>query len=282
MKPVIAALMISFLWDAEPSALATPYASGVTESGASVSFYLNEAADNVKVAFFNPKSTLDLGTLNRGQHTFPRGTATSYQIQVTKSATPVWTRISDDDTNALLHFFAPISLSVNRNPASTNFGRIYVLEDGGQAAGSRLTTEGIFVLNADISDAFGQGDSGLQAGLSAYDIWAGTGTSDRYDPFQIEVGSDDYVYISDANDPRGGLLRADPTVTSGEPVLTGIGNTVAPTIHTVLYGVHTRGSLGGGNLTVWATDGQWQNSAACNSILAGTSARAHCRTTPHP
>jgi hypothetical protein len=100
MKPVIAALMISFLWDAEPSALATPYASGVTESGGNVSFYLNEAADNVKVAFSNPNSTLDLGALNRGQHTFPRGTATSYQIQVTKSAPPVWTRISDDDTNA--------------------------------------------------------------------------------------------------------------------------------------------------------------------------------------
>jgi sugar lactone lactonase YvrE len=193
--------------------------------------------------------------------------AASFQIQVTKSAPPVWTRISDDDTNALLQFFAPISLSVNRNPASTNFGRIYVLEDGGQVSGSRLTTEGIFVLNADISDAFGQGDTGLQAGLSAYDIWAGTGGSDRYDPFQIEVGDDDYVYISDANDPRGGLLRADPAVTIGEPVLQGVGNTVAPTIHTVLYGVHPRGSLTASNLTVWATDGQWQGSTACNSVL---------------
>jgi hypothetical protein len=32
--------------------------------------------------------------------------------------------------------------------------------------------------------------------------------------------------------------------------------TTAPTIHTVLYGLHTKGSLSASNLTVWATDGQ--------------------------
>lgn len=265
LKKLVPILTAIFLLDAVNQTQATPYASGISESGGNVSFFLNEAADKVSVVFSGPGSTLDLGALDRGAHSFPRGTAASFQIQVTKSAPPVWTRISDDDTNALLQFFAPISLSVNRNPASTNFGRIYVLEDGGPVGGSRLTTEGIFVLNPDISDAFAQGDTGLQAGLSAYDIWAGTGGADRYDPYQIEVGDDDYVYISDANDPRGGLLRADPSVTIGEPVLEGIGNTIAPTIHTVLYGVHTKGSLAAGNLTVWATDGQW--SQGFNSVL---------------
>jgi hypothetical protein len=226
---------------------AVPYASTVSESGGTVSFRLNESAD-VKVVFAGPASTLDLGTgLPAGAYSFPRGGATSYQIQVTKSAPPLWTQISQD-TNSLLQFFAPLCISVNRNPASTNFGRIYVLEDGGQVGGGRLTTEGIFVLNPDITDAFAQGNGGLQAGLSPLNIWAGTGTSDRYDPFQIEVGDDDYVYISDANDPRGALLRADPTVTIGEQVLEGIGNTAAPGIHTVLYSVHATGSLAAGTL----------------------------------
>lgn len=247
---------------------AVPYASSVSESAGTVTFYLNEAADNVKVVFSGPGSTLDLGALARGSYNLPRGTAASYQIEVTKSAPPLWTQISDD-TNALLQFFAPISLSVNRNPASTNFGRIYVLEDGGQVGGGRLTSEGIFVLNADISDAFAQGNTGLQAGLGSFNIFAGTGGSDRYDPFQIEVGDDDYIYISDANDPRGGVLRADPTVTTGEPVLEGIGNAVATNIHTVLYGIHTKGSLSAGNLKVWCTDGQWLDNGnpANNSIL---------------
>ncbi len=243
---------------------AVPYASTVSESGGTVTFYLNESADNVKVVFSGPSSTLELGALNRGSYNFARGGSASYQIQVTKSAPPLWTQISED-TNVLVQFFAPISISINRNPASTNFGRIYVLEDGGQVGGGRLTTEGIFVLNPDISDAFAQGNSGLQAGLGALTIWAGAGGSDRYDPFQIEVGDDDYVYISDANDPRGGLLRAVPDISSGEIVLEGIGNTTAPTIHTVPYGVHTKGSLSASNLVVWATDGQWVG--ANNGVL---------------
>jgi hypothetical protein len=218
---ILALLTVGLLLIASPTG-ATPYASGVTNEAGTVSFVLNEPADNVKIVFNGPSSTLDLGALSRGAHAFAHSGATSFQIEVTKSAPPVWTRISDDDTNALLQFFAPICISVNRNPASPHFGRIYVLEDGGQVGGSRLTTEGIFVLNADITDAFSQGDFGLQAGLDAYGIWAGTGGSDRYDPFQIKVGDDDFVYISDANDPRGGILRTDPTVAIGEPVLEGI------------------------------------------------------------
>lgn len=259
-------MLLSLLFLSTSDSHAIPYASSVSESAGTVTFYLNESAD-VQVVFAGPASTNNLGALSRGSYNFPRGAATSYQIQATKSAAPLWTQISDD-TNSLVQFFAPLSVSINRNPKSPHFGRIYVLEDGGQvspAGTARLTTEGIFVLNADISDAFSQGDTGLQAGLSALDIWAGTGTADRYDPFQIEVGEDDYIYIADANDPRGALLRADPTITSGEPVLEGIGNTAAPTIHTVLYGVHTKGSLATSNLVVWATDGQWVG--ANNAVL---------------
>lgn len=274
-KPVQVAFLIwaILLTSAVSRLSATPYASGITNTSGTVSFILNEAADNVNVILNagGPGNTNNLGARGRGPHSFSLGGASSFQIQVTKSTPPQWTRTSDDDTNALLQFFAPISLSVNRNPASPHFGRIYVLEDGGQVGGSRLTTEGIFVLNADITDAFAQGDSGLQAGLSALTIWQGaTGTgADRYDPFQIEVGDDDYVYIADANDPRAGLLRADPTVSTGEAVLEGIGNATAPSVHTVVYGVHTKGSLATGNLVVWATDGQWLDNGnpANNSVL---------------
>ncbi|MEO7676654.1 MAG: hypothetical protein ABIV39_07835, partial [Verrucomicrobiota bacterium] len=58
---------------------AVPYASRLSESGGNVAFSLNETADNVKVVFANPASTMDLGALARGIYTFPRGTSTSYQ-----------------------------------------------------------------------------------------------------------------------------------------------------------------------------------------------------------
>ncbi|MEO6036539.1 MAG: Calx-beta domain-containing protein, partial [Verrucomicrobiota bacterium] len=60
-----------------------------------------------------------------------------------------------------------------------------------------------------------------------------------------------------------------PDFLSGENVLAGIGNTAATNIHRVLYGIQTRGSLAGGNLTVWATDGQWMDNGtpANNAVL---------------
>jgi hypothetical protein len=45
---------------------AVPYASTVSESGGTVTFYLNESADNVKVVFTGPSSTLDLGAFEQG------------------------------------------------------------------------------------------------------------------------------------------------------------------------------------------------------------------------
>ena len=245
---------------------AVPYASQISESGGIVTFRLNEAADNVKVVFTGPNSTLDMGAVPRGVTNFNRGGAASYEIQVTKSAPPAWSLISSD-SDPLNQFFAPLSVAVNRNPGSTNFGRIYILEDGGIVTGGRTTTEGVFVNNPDVTDAFAQGNTGLQAGLGALTIFAATGGSDRYDPFAIEVGDDDYLYITDANNPRGALLRTTPDVTTGEEVLFGVGNTVAPSVHTVTYGIAVKGSLAANNLKIWATDGQWSSSTLCNSIL---------------
>jgi len=252
------------------SSRAVPYASGVSESGGTVSFYLNESADKVEVVFSGPSSTTSLVTLGPGVYSFPRGGAASYEIQVTKSTAPLWTQISSD-ANTLLQYYAPVSLSVNRNPASTNFGRIYVLETIGGSTGTRGTvTQGIFAINPDITDAFGQGNNGLRGGLDgAYDLFneALSASSSRYDPFQIEVGADDYVYISDAQDPRAGVFRVSADLSTGEIVLQGQGNTTAPTIHTVLYGIDVKGSLSGGDLKLWCTDGQWQSTTAANSIL---------------
>ena len=75
---------------------AVPYASAVTNSAGTVTFILNESADNVTVLLNNGASTLNLGALGRGPQSFSLGAATNFQIKVTKSTASAWSQISVD------------------------------------------------------------------------------------------------------------------------------------------------------------------------------------------
>ncbi len=271
---VVAALGLLAL--AAPSALrATPYASGITNDSGTVSFILNESADNVKVIFDGGGvgNTNDLGALPKGAASFSLGGHTSWEIHVTKSTAQVWTQISDD-ANVYYQFWQPRSTAVNRNPASPAFGRVYVLENGNAALGGttgsgRTINKGIYAINADGSDALGQGNTGLKGGLDSIVGENGTsfffGVNSAYDPWKLVVGEDDYVYIPNANNPLGALARVDANIQNGELVLAGVGNTIRSDLHTVIYGVKVTGSLGAGTLSVLGIDGQWP--AAANTVM---------------
>lgn len=250
---------------------ATPYASGISNNAGTISFILNESADNVKVIFDSggAGNTNDLGALAKGTHSFSLGGHAAWQIHVTKSAAQVWTRISED-TNKFNQFYSPRSVDVNRDPASPYFGRVYVFEHAGTTGPGttgtgRTVSKGIFALNADFTDALGQGDTGLLGGLDAFNFL--TAINNRFDPWKITVGEDNYLYVANAQDPRGGVARVDGNVSNGELVLEGVGNTTAPSIHTVVYGLQARGSLAGNNLKLWGIDGAWQDSTACNTVM---------------
>ena len=272
-KPFQVALLIwaLLLTSAISRVSATPYASGITNTGGTVSFILNEAADNVKVIFDGggAGNTNDLGARAKGIHSFTLGGHTAWQIHVTKSSAQVWTQISAD-TNKFNQFYSPRSVDVNRSPASPYFGRVYVFEHAGSTSpittgSGRSVSKGIFALNADLSDALGQDDAGLLGGLDALTFF--TALNNRFDPWKITVGDDNYLYVADAQDPRGGVARVDGNLSNGELVLAGVGNTTAPDVHTVVYGLQARGSLAGNNLKVWGIDGAWQNSTACNTVM---------------
>ncbi len=237
---------------------AVPYASGISNNAGTVSFILNEAADDVKVVFNGGASTNFLGALTSGAHTFSLGAATSYEIQVTKTVPQTWTQISDDN-NPLIRFYAPRGIAVNQNPANLAlFGRIYVATtDPGTTtaaptASNRATGRGIYLLNADQSDALGQGGTERTGGIS---FASGTSTS----PYRIELGEDNNLYIADFS-AAGALYRTDADVTSGTNVLDGIGSGANTAVHTTCDSSPiARGSLANGNLVVWAIDGQWPN-----------------------
>ncbi|MCC6484502.1 MAG: PEP-CTERM sorting domain-containing protein [Armatimonadetes bacterium] len=251
------------------SVFANVYPTNLTQSSSSLNTYfaqtvnlgylLNQAADaGVTVDILNSSNavvkTFALGAQSQGVQTLSwDGTDSSnnpvpagdYSFRVTTSALGCggWTQISNDG-NVNLQFNSPRGVSVNRDPTSPYYGRIFVANSAAGAQG-----DGIFARNADGSDsALGQGNSALTGGFS----W---GASTSASPYFIEVGSDNKLYISDGSDPHGGIYRTDMNISNGEQVLDGIGDSANPSVHgSTASSVIVSGSTAGGDLKVFALD----------------------------
>ncbi len=187
---------------ASSTALAVPYASGLSESGGIVTYVLNENADAITVRRTGDSDLVLAGDdLLKGSHTFPKGVAVSYEVEVRRSADSGWTQTSDDALPQN-QFFSPRGVAVNKNPGSEYFGRIYVSEGIGGATADRpqITFEGIYSLAADQSDVLGQGDDAAYGDVD----WTTSGNS----PFRLTVAPDDSLYITDWSDSHSGVWRA--------------------------------------------------------------------------
>ena len=253
------------------TATAAPYASGVMENAAIVTFLLNESADSVKIAFNAPLPALDLGALPAGIHTFPKGLATSYQIQVSKNAGPGWKSgvlqpITSDSTE-LLKFANGRGVAINRRAETGRlFGRIYVSTGSAGTATpvtnpvtpGRATGDGIYVLNPDFS-ATTLGTGALTGGLAL--------TGGTESPYRITVGEKGDLFIADWSDVSGSLYKTDGDVANGKNVLGGpTGAPIPPLADAALHGsiaaMVTEGSEADGNRKGWAIDEDLQDNKA--------------------
>lgn len=265
------------------AASAAPYASAVTESGLTVSFILNESADSVKIVLNNPLPAIDLGALAAGTHTFLKGAATSYQIQVEKNAGPGWKsgvlqQISAD-TSDLVKFANGLGVAVNKKPDTGRlFGRVYVsCSQNGTAAPvttpaspSRATKEGFYVLNPDLS-ATALGTDALLGSLTFSTPATGV---DGASPFKLSVGEKGDLFICDWSDATGSVYKTDGDVANGKNVLGGPAGAPNPPlaagrIHGSISGVVTSGSEQAGDLKLWVIDEDLQDnpeSATLNQI----------------
>ncbi len=269
---------------------ATPYASSVTNDAGTVRFVLNEDADAVSVTFDNGTATNLLGSLFKGSQSFSLGSATNFQILVSKTSgngfvrqgtanstfnglvSPRGTLLQlSSDSNPLLSFNLPRGLTVNTHPNSPYFGRIYVANPTAGTVTSNTTArvlgDGVYVLNADQTDALAQGDTPLHGGLDG-EFAAGGSAS----PYKLSIGQDDNLYIADWSDPNGTLFVTDQnlTVGSGKNVLPGLkggsaGSTTTPVsvgldrVHGSINQAVVEGSLEAGNLTVYTVDEDLQS-----------------------
>lgn len=248
-------------------AVAHPYATALTNDAGTVSFRLNEAADNVKVIGNAGTLTNDLGAVARGltvtNLTTSGLTGGVFTVVVAKAGSGAPTLISDNsNTNNM--FWAPRGLAVNRRPDSPYFGRIYIAntQPGTPGGSGRPQTAGIYMLNPDSTDAIGQGNAAQTAGI---DMQPGTASM----PWRIRVGTDDdNLYLCDWTDNLGNLFVADANVsaTSGTNLLqvqagplvgTGVGLPAGYT-HGSISDVIVTGSLATGDLTVYSVDEDYE------------------------
>lgn len=189
------------------SALATPYASQVTRSGNTVSFVLNHPAAGITVLRDggNPV-TPAIDATAAGTKTFDMTGFSTYSIIVTGNTTKAWTQYVPDGTDR--NFWHPDSVAINKNPASTNFGKVYVannnLASPGTTGGGRVTTDGIYVLSAG-----GQAISGPHTG----GVEMVSDGANYTNPFKININpDDDCVYVANLYDDLAYSFNEDLSV----------------------------------------------------------------------
>jgi len=132
---------------------------------------------------------------------------------------------------------------------------------------------GIYLLNADGSDAIGQGTNALLG-----NIWIGT--SYRYSPYRVFVGPDDSVYVADLagsytaslnpattisySQPGGGLWMAAPDFS----FTTNLFDTnQVGTVYDGIFGVNVTGSLAASNLVITADEWSETGNTANGNFL---------------
>ncbi|MGD0260498.1 MAG: hypothetical protein ABSD29_11820 [Verrucomicrobiota bacterium] len=241
------ALALAALALSSQIAQAHPYASGITNTGGNIYFILNESADSVGVYFPDNNSTNWLGAnLAAGVQHFPIGAGTNhYQIWVTKAGAGHLVQLSSDTggINPTLAAQSPRGVAVNNNPNDHNFGRIYIAD---AFTGNR----GLFVRNADLSDAMGYGTT-AKAGSIPF-------VASGYSPYRLYVGVDDTVYIGNTSTLASGgfLAYINPDLTAGGLVLAGAYNSYsAGQTHSDIMGTPVAtGSTNTGNLVISAID----------------------------
>ncbi|MGI8965234.1 MAG: hypothetical protein ACR2H1_03995, partial [Limisphaerales bacterium] len=219
---VLVAILLNELSSIAP---ASPYATSLTNNAGTISFILNESADNVKIISNNCAITNNLCALPKGTTSTKLGIAGIFKVVVTKSAPAIYTQTSVD-TNSLVTFNSPRGVTVNQNPASPYFGRIYVANSADgltMGPGGRPVGDGIYLLNADQTDAVGRGNNASTGGIDFL--------SSSLDPYKISVGPDDNLYINNFSISVATTWVVDANVTSNSLVLAGIGENTNPTVH---------------------------------------------------
>jgi hypothetical protein len=195
---------------------ATPYASGITVTNGTVQFYLNENGGNVTVTYEDGTTNASFNGITtgtnetKGQYSFSLGVHTGYAISVFKLGSGVPFQISNDSSN-FAEWPTPRGMAVNQNPQVGRwFGRIYCGNGANNNVGAPSAKyHGLYAMNADLSDALGQGTNAFGQG-----IFVGESTSG---PYKLRVAPDNSVIENDYAG-NGALYLFSPDLDSSNAV----------------------------------------------------------------
>jgi hypothetical protein len=234
MKPhltrlIAGAALLSF----GSSAMAVSYASGVSKTGDDVSFILNQNALSVQAILDGGAATLNLGT-TAGQIDFNMAGYSSYQIKVSSYQAPGWKKYIPNGTDR--NFYTPLGVAIDKNPASANFGKVFVSNaTSATTTAGRNTPEGIYALRADgVASGFGT------AGVT----WGGT-----LGPFKSTVGPDGNLYIADLSNDLA--YEVNPNLTTSTPLIDASNKSTGQYVNSI----YVSGSQATGNRRIYLING---------------------------
>ena len=195
-----------------------------TNSSATVdlSFRLNEPAAETGIDIYRADNNAlvrhaDLGSKPRGRVTWTwdlkdnssqpvsKNTEYYFKVRAKSNGFSAWTQISNDNDQPG-KFYHARSVDVNKDPASPFFGRIYVNQPivGATTAPPEpqrnFSGKGLWAMNADMTDALGQGDNPMTGGVA----WVTSSNT----PYHITVGPEGKVYMFGWADAQSGVWVA--------------------------------------------------------------------------
>jgi len=195
---------------------ANVFASGLKATQAegtkyNITYTLNAAAQSVIINVYNGENLLKSFTsegLAKGENTTTidldglNGELT-WSIKASGEA---WaegetaTMVIDKSTNPLLSFMSPRGITIDQDPESEFYGRVYVTETRAAEMSDRTTNVGIYVFDAAFNDITGQGNVAYGGNVQ----WGASSGCTR-----IFLNKDGKIYLSDWSDAHPGVWRAD-------------------------------------------------------------------------
>ncbi len=210
-----------------PAAKANIYASELkaesTVDGYNLKFTLNEASTSTTITVYNGTDvvkTIDAGSFSKGQHTIailsadlPEG---NFTWTVKAVAESVDRPLKFSDNNQIqMQFYSPRGVAVDNIVESPYFGRVYASETLPRTTTGRMTTDGVYILNAALEDVTNQGAASYTGQIT----WDAASS-----PMRVSVAPDGKVYICDQSLLHSGVWIMDPANPSGifKPVFDGL------------------------------------------------------------
>jgi len=259
VRPTVVGFVLALAATLLPSVVvrAVPYATEVVKTGNTVTYILNQTAASVEV-LRNGGNALYAGT-NAGSYNFDMTGFTTFQIKVTGNDTPGWAQYVTDNKD-VTGFEHPYGVSINKNPSSINFGKVYVSNDRVGTTGlGRACTTAVYMLHADGTDAgFSTGGVG----------WTPTGSG----PYKSCIGPDDHLYVVDLANDLAWEFNDDMTVA------TQLIDSSNRTADQYVHGIYVEGTQAAGNRMLYLVNGRGTDTARKGLIRYSLGANAMAAT----